>query len=278
MNTKKLFFVMMIAVFLSPSVALAVEYCKIGGDPLDVGRKNYMEPGETIIPLEKDTPVIMRGKTRNYSCILKKGEDVVFNENDTTALPWIYSCGNTVLKASFLKNVPEKQTESRIPNTNVLLSLANRNMGRIQTVDGSNAKSRHTAEQFKFVASIGARVYWYKGLKRNTVNQINRQSQKQSQTAKGGAGGKATGGTGGVGKGGAGGQGGFGGKGGTGGQGGHGGTGGNSSSAVTINNSPEQPPVIGVGPVNPSSPPGGGGGNYGGPSNPASGSPQNPSS
>jgi len=233
MNTIK-FFVILLVVFLSPGIVLAAEYCNIGQDPLDPNRQKYMEPGESAIPLKEDALVLMRGKTRDYRCVLKTGEKIVFNENDPNALPWVYACGNTILEAPFLASVVEEQIA---PDTDILLALANRPMGHVQIVDGSNAKARLTAEQFKF--HFGASALWHLGLKGTKVFQS--QSQTQKQVAEGG-------------------------------KGGGGGAGGDSSSTVTVI---EKPVNGGGGGVDPNNPPTSGGGGTN-PNNPGQGTGFNP--
>ena len=90
---KLLLFFVLSFVLLVPLVTVAapsVSYCNIGADPVDVHRKQYLERGEYAVALHSDTLVTMRaGSGKEVSCVVRKGEEVVFNENGS--LPWIKS-------------------------------------------------------------------------------------------------------------------------------------------------------------------------------------------
>jgi len=211
-----LFFVLFI-----PLVTMAepsVSYCNIGADPVDVHRKQYLERGEYAVALESDVFVTMRaGSGKEVSCVVRKGEEVVCNENGSPC--WIKKCGNTILSGLW-SPVPENVGLS---DTDKLLLGRNVIPAHIAQVSecGVGTLCFARAQQFGARINIGAGVYgvWHHGLKADNYSLNNSQSQGQEQVANGGAGGN----------------------------GGGGGAGGNGGPV----NPPNGPPDGGGGPVNP---------------------------
>jgi len=83
------------------------------------------------------------------------------------------------------KLVVEK-AEGWSPNLNLVGYVAGLDVDDIQSVDGSNAMSRHTAEQLHFNANLGVGLVKHVGLKGTKIFQ--NQSQTQGQTAEATAG------------------------------------------------------------------------------------------
>ncbi|MCR4330691.1 MAG: hypothetical protein NUV49_02310 [Patescibacteria group bacterium] len=181
-----LFFVLFISLGapLVTSAAPQVSYCNIGADPVDAHRKQYLEKGEYVATLESDAFVTMRAASgKEVSCIVRKGEEVVFNTNGS--LPWIKKCGNTILSGLWS---PEKVGLS---DTDKYLLGRNARPAYVAVVSecGVGTVCFARAEQFRFGVNIGAGLYGmsYRGLKANNYNLNN--SQNQNQIAEGGDGG-----------------------------------------------------------------------------------------
>lgn len=208
MMKKLLLFFVLSFVLLVPLVTVAapsVSYCNIGADPMDVHRKQYLERGEYAVALHSDTLVHMRaGSGKEVSCVVRKGEEVVFNENGS--LPWIKKCGNTILSGLQSPMSPEKVGLSETDK--YLLGRNTRPAYVVQAYEcdpGTVCFAR--AQQFRFSLNLGAEALgvWNHGLKANnySLNNSQGQNQGQGQIAEGGAGGSGgDGGAGGAGGGG----------------------------------------------------------------------------
>lgn len=118
---RKACFFLVFLFFLTVEVR-AVDYCRIGADPLFPNR--VLSQNEEYAIIEHDTLVNIKSKKKNsVVCVLKKGESVVV-DRATKKWKWIPFCGNDFNSEHYSTRAIEKVVEvekERRPEDEVII-------------------------------------------------------------------------------------------------------------------------------------------------------------